>query len=221
MDSSDVIPLPDRWADRWSHCLEWMGLGMVFIPAGERLLKCYSESGRHYHDARHVLKCLEVLDNFSGNVRDPDALELALWFHDAVYDPKAAPGANEFLSGELFRKEFQMLAGGHIDIEQVVRLITATRHHREPEDADEALIIDIDLGILGADSIRYDVYAEDVRKEYAHVEDEAFRKGRIEVIHSFLRRKSIYWTRHFRSYLEKKARENLERELVRLIGKTT
>lgn len=216
--SSSVTPLPLRWANRWSHALEWMGLGMVFIPAGERLLKCYSEPGRHYHDARHVLTCLKSFDDFSGGVRDADAVELALWFHDSVYDPKSAPGANEFLSAELFRKEFQMLAGGHIDIEQVVRLIIATRHHVEPEDGDAALIMDIDLGILGADSVRYDVYAEDVRKEYAHVDDEAFRKGRIGVIHAFLGRKSIYWTRHYRGLLEKKARENLERELVGLIG---
>ena len=198
--------------------MEWMGLGMVFIPVGERLLANYAEPGRHYHDARHVLSCLNTLDNFSGNIQDADALELALWFHDSVYNPKAGPGVNELQSAELFRKEFQMLANGYIDLDQVERLIIATRHHREPEDGDAALIMDVDLGVLGADQVRYDAYADDVRKEYAHVSDAAFRKGRIEVIHSFLRRKSIYWTRHFRNLLEKPARVNLERELERLIG---
>jgi predicted metal-dependent HD superfamily phosphohydrolase len=216
--ASSVTPLPERWADRWSHTLEWMGLGMVFIPVGERLLASYSEPERHYHDARHVLSCLNALDNFSGNIQDADALELAIWFHDAIYNPKAGPGVNEFQSAELFRKEFQMLANGYIDLDQVERLIMATRHHREPEDSDEALIMDIDLGVLGGGKVRYDVYADDIRMEYAHVDDDMFRKGRIEVIHSFLRRKSIYWTRDFRNLLEKSARANLERELVRLLG---
>ena len=212
-----VAALPQRWTARWDQTREWMALGVVFIPVGERLLEHYSEPGRHYHDARHVLSCIEALETFPGRIHDNDAVELALWYHDSVYDVHAAPGANEWQSGELFRREFQTLAGGLVDIEKVCRLIVATRHNAEPDEGDAALIMDIDLGTLGADPIRYDTYAEDIRKEYAHVEDEPFRKGRAAVLRTFLDRKSIYHTRHFRNLLESHARANLERELATLV----
>ena len=57
-----VEPLAARWSSRWNSTLDWLGLGMVFIPVGERLWDCYSGSGRHYHDPRHVLGCLKALE---------------------------------------------------------------------------------------------------------------------------------------------------------------
>lgn len=211
-----VSPLPQRWAARWDQSREWMALGLVFIPLGERLLARYSESGRHYHDARHVLNCLRALDDFPGKIHDTDAVELALWYHDAIYDVHAEPGANEADSAALFRSEFGLLARDAIDGETVERLILATRHDVEPEDSDQALIMDIDLGVLGADEVRYDTYAEDIRKEYAHIEESDYRAGRGAVLRSFLDRNAIYATRHFRKLLEKPARANLERELLAL-----
>ena len=216
--SREVAPLPDRWAARWEQAREWMALGMVFIPVGERLFARYSELGRYYHDARHVLTCLETLDNFPGAMRDNDAVELALWFHDAIYDVRAPSGNNEAESAEFFRHEFALLAHGMFDVEHVCRLILATRHDAEPDDGDAALVMDIDLTVLGAEPPRYDFYAEDIRKEYAHVDDEAYRNGRAEVLRGFLDRKMIYHTRHFRKLLEEQARENMIGELAALVG---
>lgn len=213
-----VATLPERWAARWDVAREWLGLGVQFIPVGERLLERYSAPGRHYHDGRHVLACLEAFDNYPGVVRDNDALELALWFHDAVYDVRAAPGKNEADSAGLYRHEFALLAPGLVDDGRVRRLILATRHHAEPGDGDEALVMDIDLGTLGATPARYDLYADEIRREYAHVSDDDYRRGRGAVLRGFLGRKRIYHTRHFRKLLEAQARENLQRELVALGG---
>lgn len=211
-----VEPLPDRWAEQWQRTLEWLGLGMVFIPVGERLFKRYSEPGRHYHDARHGLACVKALGSYPGAVKNHDAVELALWFHDAAYSARATPRENREGSVEVFRGEFQLLAGDLVDINEVARLIIATRHHREPEDADAALAMDIDLGIFGDDRVRYDTYAGEIRREYAHCDDQSFRSQRVEFLRTFLRRRSIYWTRHFRKLIEKRARENIERELAAL-----
>ena len=211
-----VAPLAERWAARWEQAREWMALGAVFIPVGERLLAQYSAPGRHYHDGRHVLACLDALDNFPGTVRDNDAVEMAIWFHDAVYNPQAPPGKNETDSAALFRKEFELLAGGQLDIGEVCRLILATRHDSEPDGGDAALIMDIDLGVLGAEPARYDHYATEIRQEYEFVDDDAFRRGRSVVLSDFLARKAIYFTRHFRKLLEKRARKNLSRELQSL-----
>lgn len=212
-----VIALPERWAARWDRMREWLGLGMIFIPIGERLLARYSEPGRHYHDARHILACLRGFDDFTGNIHDPDAVELALWFHDAVYDPRAAAGENEAASARYFRKEFEALAGRLIDIDTVDRLIRATAHASETDDPDAALVTDLDLAILGADPIRYDVYAADIRREYAHVPETDYRHGRARVLRTFLARKAIYRTRSLGQVLEKPARANLERELDTLL----
>ena len=204
-----VVPLRDRWQQRWEQTREWLSLGPIFIPAGDRLFEKYSEPLRHYHDARHVLACLETLDSYPGKIENNNALELAIWYHDAIYDPKASD--NEVQSAAYFRKEFQPFASG---IEKVERLILATRHtESEPDSPDEALLVDIDLGILGAAPARYQLYAEDIRKEYAHVSEEQYRQGRSEVLKSFLARKDIYHTRHFRKLLEPQARENLIQEL--------
>lgn len=213
MPGETVTPLPQRWMARWDQMMNTMALGVVFIPLGERLLQRYSESGRHYHDARHVLSCLNALDAYMGNIHDPDALELAIWYHDAIYDPRAASGANEDDSAALFETEFGVMARELIETAEVKRLILATKHSAEPDDGDAALMIDIDLGILGADAVRYDTYAEDIRKEYAHVPDAEFAKGRAAVLREFLGRRSIYHTRHFKKLLEAPARENMMREL--------
>jgi predicted metal-dependent HD superfamily phosphohydrolase len=213
-----VATLPERWFARWEQAREWMALGVIFMPVGERLLARYSEPGRHYHDGRHVLACLDAFDNFPGNVRDNDALELALWFHDAIYDVRATGGKNEADSANLYLHEFGLLARGLFDDEKVRRLIMATRHSDEPDGGDEALIQDIDLGTLGAAPARYDLYAGEIRQEYEHVEEDAYREGRSAVLRGFLGRKRIYHTRHFRKLLEKQARENMLRELESLDG---
>lgn len=209
-----VAPLRDRWQQRWEQSREWLSLGPIFIPVGDRLFEKYSEAGRHYHDARHILACLKTLDTYPGRVGNANALELAIWYHDVIYDPRA--NDNEAQSAAFFRREFQAFASG---VDKVERLILATRHGVvEPETADEALLIDIDLGVLGAEAPRYQGYAEEIRREYAHVPDRQYREGRSRVLKSFLGRKHIYQTRHFRRLLEERARENLVRELDLLVG---
>ena len=144
-------------------------------------------------------------------------LTAAVWFHDAVYDPRAAPGENERASARYFLKEFEVLATGILDGATVERLILATDHRREPTDADSDLVCDIDLAVLGADPPRYDGYAADIRREFAHVTDADYRQGRAAVLRAFLDRKTIYHTRSIRQSLEKPARANLERELDALL----
>ena len=85
-----VAPLSARWRQRWEQAREWLALGPIFIPIGDRLLERYSEPGRHYHDARHVLACLQALDRYPGRIHNSNAIELAIWYHDAIYDPRAS-----------------------------------------------------------------------------------------------------------------------------------
>jgi predicted metal-dependent HD superfamily phosphohydrolase len=78
---------------------------------------------------------------------------------------------------------------------------------------DAALVVDIDLAVLAADSASYDAYAAAVRREYASVPDQAFREGRTVVLRGFLERPAIYATPAIHDLRERPARANLRREL--------
>lgn len=155
---------------------------------------------------------LEKLDLVgAGNIK----LKFAIWFHDVVYDPKARD--NEEQSAALFESTL----GGHLDddiTKDVVRLILATDHGREKTGMeDEDLMRDIDLTILASSEEEYREYALAIRKEYAHVPDEDFRKGRSAVLERFLKG-PIFATGSF-SNLESVARRNLESERNGLISR--
>ena len=96
---------------------------------------------------------------------------------------------------------------------EVRRLILTTRHAETPTDADAMLIVDIDLSILGQPWARFEEYERGIRREYAHVSDEAFRAGRAKVLRGFLGRPRIYSTDWYQERLEERARENLRRSI--------
>lgn len=174
---------------------------------GEDLLRRYGEDHRHYHNLAHISKMLAWLDRTGASSL---AMELAVWFHDAVYEPLG--GANEEKSAALFEREM----GGFLDTDltaQVVRLILATDFRRPRTGvADEALLIDIDFSILGSPWEEYDAYRKAVRREYAEVPEDKFIPGRAAVLRSFLSG-SIFGTEFF-APLESVARSNIQRELT-------
>jgi len=175
------------------------------------LVAAYSAQGRHYHDLRHVEDCHRLLDGIAGlSARDREILTLAIWWHDVVYDPTRAD--NEERSADLAER--------HVAPElrkEVGRLIRLTRTHDvAPDDRLGALLVSIDLSILGADVPVYQAYAEAIRREYAHVPDEAYRAGRAAVLERFSSRAVIYPDAGFAAELDGRARANLARELQQL-----
>lgn len=91
-----------------------------------------------------------------------------------------------------------------------------TRHAAAPATADEALLLDVHLSILGAPTARFDEYEAQVRVEYAWVPDEAYRSARGRILRGFLERLALFHTPHFAGLFESSARANLERSLARL-----
>lgn len=175
----------------------------------------YRDQARAYHTVRHLDECLAEFDEVRRQVRRPDEVEAALWFHDAVYDPHAAD--NEERSADLADR---LLAPAGVPTEhlaEIRRLVLATGHRgsRDPQD-DASVITDIDLAILGAEPARFDEYEADIRREYAFVPDDDFRRRRREILESFLARPAIYATPSFRERFEAAARENLRRSIAGL-----
>lgn len=181
----------------------------------ESLIERYSEPHRAYHTLQHIGECFEQLYC----VRDAsqsDAVGLALWFHDSIYDPHASD--NEARSAEWARVVLTKSSAPNRVIDAVERMILATKHDAEPQEHDVQLVVDIDLSILGADEGRYLEYEEQIRREYEWVEESAFRRGRLKVLQTFLGRSSIYSTDDFCTRLEVRARSNLVRSIAVLTG---
>jgi len=197
-----------RFRGLWSHFTSGDST-TVF----DRLRTAYSEPHRAYHNAVHIAACLRQLDRVRDQAERPDELELAIWYHDVVYDTHAAD--NEERSAAFAVRE--MISAG-IAVEtaaRVERLILVTKHDREPESADAALLLDIDLSILGRGQEEFDAYDRDIRTEYCWVPEGEYRDARAAILRRFLDRPVIFRTPAFRSF-ETPARRNLEVAIAKL-----
>ena len=177
----------------------------------DALIQAYSASGRYYHDLTHIEDCLANLDRVAGlSARDREILTQAIWWHDVVYDPTRTD--NEERSAQAAE---QNVAPDLRD--EVARLIRLTRTHDvAPGDRLGAILISIDLSILGADAAAYDAYAAAIRREFSHVPEETYRQGRAAVLERFAARPVIYPDAGFAAQLDRQARANIARELAAL-----
>ena len=177
----------------------------------EDLIAAYSAPSRHYHNLAHIQDCLDQLARVDAlSAAERAILEAAIWWHDVVYDPTRSD--NEELSAQ--RAEQNLGAEMR---EEVGRLIRLTRTHQvEAGDKLGAILISIDLSILAAEPARYDAYAAAIRKEFAHVPDAAYRAGRSDVLRRFAAKPVIFPDATFARALDRRARENLTRELATL-----
>ncbi|OON71132.1 hypothetical protein B0919_00230 [Hymenobacter sp. CRA2] len=179
-----------------------------------QLSDAYSQSGRHYHSLAHIRHMLETAEAYHARLQDAVAVQLAIWFHDAVYSPMRSD--NEARSAELARQFLAQTSLAAPRRERVAFLIERTQDHtqRPPAaDPDLHLLLDIDLQILGAPEADYWRYARQVRQEYSLVPDVLYRRGRQQVLSKFLDTPRIYQTEAFRQKLETAARRNLRAEL--------
>jgi predicted metal-dependent HD superfamily phosphohydrolase len=144
-------------------------------------------------------------------------VRLAAWMHDAVYDPRALGDANERDSAEFAEGLLATLGVPAVVTAEVARLVGLTAGHATTaEDPDGELLCDADLAILAGDEPRYGEYTAAIRREYAHVPDDAFRAGRAQVLRALLELPSIYRLPPLRRAWEAKARANLANELKTL-----
>ena len=196
----------ERWAGLWRAA----DLGGDGGTCYERLVALYSEAHRHYHNLQHLSECLGEFDSAKGTAHDRVALEFAIWFHDAIYKPRASD--NEERSADLAR---ECLAERSDLAEAVATLVLATKTHVPTAHPDAALLIDIDLAILGQSQARFDEYERQIREEYSWVPKVIFRPKRAAILKNFLSRPRIYQTEAFFNKYEQAARANIERSLAK------
>jgi predicted metal-dependent HD superfamily phosphohydrolase len=203
-----------EWVERWR-----LGWGLLGRPAPDdavldSVLTEYESSDRFYHTLQHLGECLDLFEEALGLADRPGELAIALWFHDAVYDTRRSD--NEARSADWAEQVLRKAGGTTEEANRIRALILATRHAEFPAPGDPALMVDIDLAILGAPEARFEEYEAQIHQEYDWVPELVFRPTRARILQGFLEREQIYSSAPFTARFEARARLNLLRALARL-----
>jgi predicted metal-dependent HD superfamily phosphohydrolase len=191
---------------------------LVETSTGTAMRWRYHEPWRHYHWSHPLAMIghLAAAERDGIQFHDSTAAAAFVLWHDSIYDPQAAAGRNEELSAALCRSE---LSAPAISVERTVTAILATADHKLPDAErcpDGALLLDVDLAILGAETDDFERYDGQIAAEFAHVEPGAYRAGRARVLRRFLDRERLYVTDWARARWEARARDNLAGAIARL-----
>lgn len=187
----------------------------------ESVVTRHREAHRHYHDLRHVRWVVRHVRELAGRstaeLDDVGAVVVAAFFHDIIYDPNASD--NEPASAELAAEALRELQWPAERIDRVTAMIRGTAHHRVDDTVsiDTAVLYAADLGVLAADPSGYSDYVRNVRREYGHLTDVEWARGRAHVLRSFLDRPAIYAPMLGLDAWEQRARGNLTAELGTLV----
>lgn len=205
-----MAEMSDRFSRLWSRCA---GGHAPDESLWETIANRYGEPHRHYHDLGHIRQCLSELDQADGAIGETDATEMAIWFHDVIYEYAAKD--NEERSADTFRS----YAAGALDeafIDRVYDFILATKHTGSAPDEGTAFLVDIDLSGFGLPWEGYLADSDALRLEAPNVSDADYYAGKLRFLDSLLEWPSIFQTAHFRDRLEAQARANIARYTAQL-----
>jgi predicted metal-dependent HD superfamily phosphohydrolase len=202
-----------RFEQLWRDCADsidsdWLGACYEEVHAR------YTESHRRYHSAGHIAHCLQQFDAASGLLDDANAVELAVWYHDVVYDIGAID--NEARSAEMFLRH----ASGQLSEDMsatVHELIMVTMHLCSlPATSDQSYLVDIDLSSFGLPRERFLRDSVNVREEFPHIPDAEFYTKQKKFLLELLGRKHFFFTEFFRNRHEVAACENISAYVQKL-----
>jgi len=177
----------------------------VFADLHARL----GEKNRQFHNMGHIDECLRRFDEVARHLDDPDAVELGLWFHDAIYVPGDA--TNERRSAALFLTH---AAGARPAFRRrVTALVLTTRRNRTPRTNDCKFIDDIDLAGFGSPWDEFMYNGGLLRREFATQSDADYYRGLTAFLTSLRRRPRFFRTDWFATRYETQAHANLTRLL--------
>jgi len=179
------------------------------------LATAYSAPERHYHGIDHLSQMLGDFKKYRRYADNPDWLEIAIWFHDAVYDFGAAD--NEERSAGLAKKLLKAEGFPELALSRIQEYVLATKHDSPPADYDSQLIADLDLMVLAAPYNQFLEYREKIWQEYkGRYSLEQFKAGTIKFYKGMLDKPNIFHTYLLRERYEEMARSNLEQALAEM-----
>jgi predicted metal-dependent HD superfamily phosphohydrolase len=71
------------------HAARAAGLGDGHALRDQQLAR-HAEPQRKYHTQQYLLECLRLFDEVWHLAERPHEVEMALWFHDAIYELKSS-----------------------------------------------------------------------------------------------------------------------------------
>ena len=206
-------------ADRWYSLWHKLGgpVGYRNFTAYQDLIKKYAEPHRKYHNIFHVESCLAEFADVKELALNPRALELAIWYHDVVYNINANDNEEQsaVFAGRAIAELFPF---PEALTKSVAEIILATKHNSVPESYDAKLMLDIDIVNIGRPEV-FKITNRLVQEEYASVTEKRFIEGRSNILELFLARPRIYLTDYFYEKYEVAARKNIAEALAELNGK--
>lgn len=210
--------MPPSMQERWNALrasLPWTP------PAGpppgfDEIAALYASPPRHYHTLGHIERSLAELDRVRQSVPEPLAVELALWFHDIVYDTRRPD--NEERSAEVAADFLRRLGADGAMIARVKGAILATKHGGGADEPAAQWTADVDLkeGLVADSPAAFERLCAQIREEYAWVPAAIYAKTRADFLKKFLARDSIFLLEPYRAAFEREARANLAGEIARL-----
>ena len=208
-------------AARWRALCGRLGAGEQASAAWwARVSAAYSGDGRFYHTLRHIGQMLQLKDANAASLADGDAVELAIFFHDVVYDAAGGGGGKNERDSALVLLEFceSALGGGYAAAQRVARWIEMTAHHRcdAETEADWRFLMDFDMAILAAPPAEYSAYSRAVRREYSHVSTVAWCVGRGRFLSQAAAAGTAVFATPAFAALEERARSNARSEAAAL-----
>lgn len=213
---------PEQWHPLWAR---WAGLmrrlhvhDNVAIDWWHLVKTYYEDERRHYHCISHLEALYRHYNEFAHFIEEPHIVQLAIFFHDIIYDPSCSTkGGNEIASAALFT-DFAKKAALSASTEDKVRefIMHTVDHHRDPASGDLAFFLDFDLAILGSPTEEYKEYCCQVRKEYSHLDDQSFKNGRLGFLQKLMLLNQIYLTQPVQAKFQEQAVQNISEEIILL-----
>ncbi len=196
----------DRFKQLWKRCLlpgkKNQG-DLIYI----RLISAYEDPVRYYHSLTHIHHCLSMFDEVRSLLQSPEAVELAIWYHDSIYYPDGKN--NEQKSADYFLSQAENLLPADL-CDRVCRHILATVHDNpDLDDADSRHIVDIDLSSLGLNWTHFKQDSDNIRREMIDVPEAKFYRNQGQFLQALLDRKRLFQSDYFFKAYEQKARQNL------------
>ena len=175
------------------------------------ITKRYLEPHRKYHNLEHITRMLTRAEDIW--VRLTDQQVLAIWYHDAIYDPKAED--NEEQSALIFETHAQESGMDAQDIQLIKSIIIDTKTHYATS-RESVYVLDLDLLGLADPYEQYVETGKKIRQEYSHLTDSQWRTGRRKFLTRMLARNSIFNDPFIRRFFDDQARQNMMRDLKEL-----
>ncbi len=205
-------------ARAWHALLGRHSSSPLIGDVGRALLRSWSDPRRRYHDINHLRDILGYVDMLADYADDADAVRLAAWYHDAVFEARPDDEERSACQAEADLTRLGVAAEFVAEVVRLVRMTAA--HNPTPGDRDAEVLSDADLASLALPVEQYRRNSADIRIEFAHVSDSVFRSGRAAIIAALLAAGSVYRTPAGQARWEAAARANLADELALLTGTT-